>query len=296
MRWSTFDQAAPMVIAHRGASGVRPEHTMEGYALALTQSADVIEPDLVPSADGVLFARHEPDLARSTDIFSRPGFADRQRDGAWYSDEMLASELDTLRALQPVAGRSNGYDGQFALPRWSEIIAWAGRMAQSRGATVTLYPELKHPSALARRDADPVPAFVESVAALPSGVAVWVQCFEVEPLRRVFEATGLPCALLLDAHADWRAAIHAHGAWIKRIAVHKRLLRTASGVDTGLVIAAHAAGLCVDGWTFRDDKVPDGVAGIREEITAAMQLGVDGLFCDFPATAVAARKSLEAGG
>jgi glycerophosphoryl diester phosphodiesterase len=267
---------------------------MEGYALALTQNADVVEPDLVPSADGVLFARHEPDLARSSDIFQRPEFAERQRDGAWYSDELLASELDTLRALQPFPGRSNAFDGQFAFPRWHEIVTWAARMAKTRGSTVTLYPELKHPSALARRDVDPVPMFIESVLALPPGVAVWVQCFEVEPLRRVFDATGLPCALLLDGKADWRAAITTHGNWLARLAVHKRLLPAASGKDAGLVAAAHDAGLRVDAWTFRDDAIGDGYATIQEELVAAMQLGVDGLFCDFPGTAVATRDKLAA--
>lgn len=294
MRWNTFEQTAPIVIAHRGASGLRPEHTMEGYALALNQGADVIEPDLVPSADGILFARHEPNLARSTDIFSRPEFADRQRDGAWHSEELLAAELDTLRALQPFSGRSVAFDGQFAVPRWSNIVAWAARMAQARAATVTLYPELKHPAALARRDVDPVPAFIASVADLPPGVAVWVQCFEVEPLRRVHQATGLPCALLLDVEADWRAAIKAHGSWLARIAVSKHSLRTASGQDSGLIAAAHGAGLRVDAWTFRDDAVADGHAGIQQEIAAAMRLGVDGVFCDFPATGLAVRAGLAA--
>jgi glycerophosphoryl diester phosphodiesterase len=296
MPWNTLDQSAPVVIAHRGASGLRPEHTMEGYALALAQGADVIEPDLVPSADGVLFARHEPNLARSTDIFSRPEFAERQRDGAWHSDDLLAVELDTLRAQQPYPGRSLAFDGQFALPRWTGMIAWAARMAQSRGSPVALYPEIKDPSALARRDSDPVPAFIESVAGLPVDVTVWVQCFEVEPLRRVFAATRLPCALLLNAEADWRAAIKAHASWLARIAVNKRLLRTASGQDAGLVAAAHSAGLRVDAWTFRDDAVGDGYAGIEDELAAAMRLGVDGLFCDFPATALALRNRLQASG
>jgi len=295
MPWNTFDQTAPIVIAHRGASGLRPEHTIEGYSLALSQGADVIEPDLVPSADGVLFARHEPNLARSTDVFLRPEFAERQRDGAWHSDELLAVELDTLRALQPFPGRSDGHDRQFALPRWSAIIDWAARMARSRGSAVTLYPEIKEPSALARRDSDPVPAFIESVTHLPDNVIVWVQCFEAEPLRRVHDATGLPCALLLDSRADWRMAIKANSAWLARAAVSKKLLTTGNGQASGVVEAAHAAGLRVDAWTFRDDSVGEGYANVEDELVAAMRLGIDGLFCDFPATGLAARKRLEAG-
>jgi glycerophosphoryl diester phosphodiesterase len=206
---------------------------------------------------------------------------------------LLAVELDTLRALQPYPGRSVAHDGKFALPRWSSIIDWAAGMAQSRGSTVALYPEIKEPSALARRDSDPVPAFIESVADLPRDVTVWVQCFEVEPLRRVHDATGLPCALLLDSRADWRKAIEANSAWLARVAISKRVLRTTAGEDAGVIAAAHAAGLCVDAWTFRDDAIGESYASIEEELVAAMRLGVDGLFCDFPATALALRKRLE---
>jgi len=266
---------------------------MEGYALALTQGADVIEPDLVPSADGVLFARHEPNLARSTDVVARPEFAERQRDGAWHSDDLLAVELDTLRALQPYPGRSVAHDGKFALPRWTAVIAWAARMAQSRGSAVALYPEIKEPSALARRDSDPVPAFIASVAELPRDVTVWVQCFERDALRRVHDATGLPCTLLLDSKADWRAAIKANSAWLARIAVSKRLLPAKTGDDAGVVTAAHDAGLRVDAWTFRDDAVGEGYASVEDELAIAMRLGVDGLFCDFPATGLAVRKRLQ---
>jgi glycerophosphoryl diester phosphodiesterase len=208
---------------------------------------------------------------------------------------LLAVELDTLRALQPYPGRSDGHDRQFAPPRWSAIIDWAARMARSRGSAVTLYPEIKEPSALARRDSDPVPAFIESVTHLPDNVIVWVQCFEAEPLRRVHDATGLPCALLLDSRADWRMAIKANSAWLARAAVSKKLLTTGNGQDSGVVEAAHAAGLRVDAWTFRDDSVGEGYANVEDELVAAMRLGIDGLFCDFPATGLAARKRLEAG-
>ena len=101
MSWDTLDRSPPLIIAHRGASGLRPEHTLEGYALALEQGADVIEPDLVPSADGVLFARHDAGLARSTDIAAREAFRMRQRDGDWPCDSLAASEMDSLRAVQP---------------------------------------------------------------------------------------------------------------------------------------------------------------------------------------------------
>lgn len=292
MSWSTLGGGPPQIIAHRGVSGLLPEHTLVAYALALGQGADVIEPDLVPSRDGVLVARHEPALARSTDIAGRPHFAARKRGEDWLSIDFDAAELDTLRAVQPFPGRDRAYDGLHRVPRFTEILRWAELAAAERGRPVILYPEIKHPMELAAAGHDPVPRFIDAVADLPPGVEVWVQCFEPGPLRRVYDATGLKCCLLLDKHADWRAALAAHGAWLFSLGADKRLLVDQAGRPSGLVEVAHAAGVRVDAWTFRDDAVAPGFARIEDELTAAMRMGVDGLFCDFPATAIAAREGL----
>ncbi|MBB5014281.1 glycerophosphodiester phosphodiesterase family protein [Rehaibacterium terrae] len=289
MNWRTLTGAAPEVIAHRGASGERPEHTLAAYALALAQGADVIEPDLVPSRDGVLFARHEQSLGRSTDISRRPEFAARRRDDDWYSIDFDAAELDTLRAVQPFPGRSRAHDGRHPLVRFADLLRWASQAAAARGRAVTLYPELKHPAELAAQGHDPVPPFLDAMRVRPPGVALRVQCFDVEALRRVHEATGLPCVLLLEADADWRGAISTHRDWLAGIAPDKRALTDSAGRDSELVATAHAAGLRVDAWTFRDDAVGEGCADIEDELCAAMTRGVDGLFCDFPATALAVR-------
>src|SRR3546814_16696836 len=111
-------------------------------------------------------------------------------------------------------------------------------------------------------------------------------CSSDLPLYRVYLATGLPCALLLDADDDWQTAVAAHGSWLSRLGVNKRLL------TSGLVADAHSRGLRVDAWTFRDDALGAGFAGIADEMQAAMRNGVDGLFCAFPATGVAARAAL----
>lgn len=295
MKWHTLSGAPPQVIAHRGASGLRPEHTLEGYALALGQGADIIEPDLVPSRDGVLFARHEPTLARSTDIAARPEFAGRRRGEDWVSIDFDATELDTLRAVQPYPGRNRAYDGRHAIPRFSDIQRWAERAAAERGRAVILFPEIKHPTELAKTGHDPLPLFVEAVSAPPAGIEVWVQCFEPEPLRQVFDATGMNGCLLLDKDADWRAVIAQHSDWLFSLGASKRLLVDASGQPTGLIEAAHTAGLRIDAWTFRDDAVARGFARVEDELAAAMRLGVDGLFCDFPATGIAVRAALAVG-
>jgi glycerophosphoryl diester phosphodiesterase len=295
MAWRTLDGSAPRIIAHRGASGLRPEHTLEGYALALAQGADIVEPDLVVSADGVLFARHDPGLARSTDIRLRPQFAARREQGDWPCDRFDADEIDQLRAIQPNPARSAEFDRRWPPPRWPAVLAWAQQAAQERGEPVLVYPEIKHPALFESRGVDAVQAFIASMAAARTGVEVWVQCFDAPALRRVHEATGLRCSLGVSAGADWRASLRDHGDWLSGLVASKELLHGFGGVDSGLVAAAHADGLRVDAYTFRDDQVGKGHAGIGEELEAAMRAGVDGLFCDFPATAIAVRARLSAG-
>jgi glycerophosphoryl diester phosphodiesterase len=290
-RWPTRDGREPEIIAHRGASGHRPEHTLAAYELGLEQGADVIEPDLVPSRDGVLFCRHDPGLARSTDVARRAAWAARRVDGDWPVHRFDAVEIDALGAIQPFPGRSPRHDGEQPPLRFEAAIAWAARAAAARGREVVLYPEIKHPLEFAAAGVDPLPSFEQAVARLPAGVAIRVQCFDAAPLRRIAEATGLPCTLLLAADADWRAALAGHGGWLAALGIDKQLL----GED-GLLAAAHARGLRVDAWTFRDDRVAAGHRTIDDELCAALRSGADGLFCDFPDTALRVRAALSAGG
>lgn len=291
MRWATLDGKPPQIIAHRGSSGLWPEHVLPGYAQALADGADIVEPDLVPSRDGVLFCRHDPTLGRSTDIAQRREFAGRQREGDWPVDALDAAEIDQLRAIQPWPGRSTVHDRQHAAPRFSALLDWAGEQASARGQRIVLYPEIKHPTFFADRGLDPVPLFADALQRRPSGVDVLLQCFEAAPLRRAFKATGCQPALLVDSGADPRALLAEHGDWLAGLALSKRHL---AGPDApALIEAIHRRGLRVDAWTFRDDAVGEGFSRIEDELTAAMRLGVDRLFCDFPATAVAVRAALQ---
>lgn len=294
MTWKTLDAQPPQVIAHRGASGLLPEHTLVAYALGLGQGADVIEPDLVPTRDGALIARHEPDLARSTDVFDRGEFLHLKRDGDWWSTDFTLEEIRHLRARQPFEGRSDRHDGYHAVPSWRDVLDWAAQAALERGRTVSLYPELKHPARFAASGLDPVRLFADSVRSVPAGVDVRVQCFDAEALKRVHESTGLDCTLLLAHGTDWRAAIAAHRDWLWGLGVDKRLLWSAPGRGSGLVEAAHAASLRVHPWTYRDDRVGEGHIDVRDELRVALRSGVDGVFCDFPATGVAVRESFRA--
>ena len=217
------------------------------------------------------------------------------------------AQIARLRALQPFPGRPPEFDRQFGIPDFRALLQWAGTAARQRGQRIRLYPELKQPARFAALGLDPVPAFLDALDACPPEVEIWLQCFELDALRRVGERCAVPLFLLLDAGADWRAAIAAAdsglavsglaesrpaGARIAGFGVHKSLLWDETR-PSGLIDAAHARGLAVHAWTYRDDRVdsdPSRAFGdIEQELSATFQLGVDGVFCDFPATAVAVR-------
>ena len=287
--WNTLDAAPTRIIAHRGASGPMPEHTLAAYALAWEQGADVIEPDLVVSRDGQLIIRHDRQLSRSTDITRLPQFATRLCEGDWWIEQFSREELAQLRAVQPFAQRDPSHDGQWPIPEFGDALIWAEGVARQR-APLRLYPELKHPAYFAELGIDPVPRFIEAVRGVdPMQVELWVQCFELVPLRRVRESTGLPVFLLLDEHADWRDALDRHAAELDGFGVAKALLHDGSGRPSGLVREAHARGSQVHAWTYRDDVLPLGVDCVEDELDFAFAQGVDAVFCDFPATGVARR-------
>jgi len=142
----------PLVIAHRGASGHRPEHTVAAYTLAVEMGADFIEPDLVSTKDGVLVARHENDIGGTTDVAEK--FPDRKArkviDGdtltGWFTEDFTLAELRTLRAKERLPFRSHAYDGRYAIPTFDEVLALADSLGRARGRVVGVYPETKHPT------------------------------------------------------------------------------------------------------------------------------------------------------
>jgi glycerophosphoryl diester phosphodiesterase len=147
----TSPLSAPIVIAHRGASGSRPEHTLAAYDLAIDQGADFIEPDLVPTRDDVLVARHENAIGGTTDVAAHPEFAGRRTtktiDGQtltdWFVEDFTLAELKTLRAkerLPQLRAGNTAFDGTFEVATLAEIIALAKRRH------VGIYPETKHPT------------------------------------------------------------------------------------------------------------------------------------------------------
>jgi glycerophosphoryl diester phosphodiesterase len=302
----------PVIIAHRGASGERPEHTIEAYRLAIEQGADFIEPDLVMTRDGVLVARHDPWLSDSTDVAERPEFADRKRtvispEGEavtdWWSWDFTLAELATLRAKQVRAGRPTEFDGQFSIPTYDDIVALMVEEQRRTGRGVGMYPETKWPVEHAREGLDMEEAMVSAL--YRSGWAgrnspVIVQSFEPEILKRLNARVEVRLVQLVYP-LGWlpggepSVSLEALTEYADGVGPYKALvLDPQSGEPTDYTRRAKALGLVVHPWTFRDDDKPAWAATPEDEIRAALAAGVDGVFTDFPATGVRARADVGA--
>ncbi len=233
---ATLTGQRPIVIGHRGASGYRPEHTLEAYREAVRQGANFIEPDLVLTKDGVPIARHEPLFGATavngvpvpvpneyttTNIFDRPEFADRLRtrnlDGTlitgYWSDDFTLAEVKTLRARERIPNLRPGntaYDNLYEIPTLQEVIDVAKQESLLNGRTIGVYPETKHPTFFAANAANrtsPV-RFEDAVVSIlhanygnSAAAPVFLQSFEVSNLQYLRTQTSIPLVQLLNAAA-----------------------------------------------------------------------------------------------
>jgi len=199
----------PLIIAHRGASGYRPEHTLASYDLAIGMGADYIEPDVVATKDGELICRHEPMLSGTTDIADHPEFASRKRtiavDGHsitdFFASDFTLAEIKTLRARQAFAERDQTYNGRFEVPTLKEVIGLVRNHAKTTGKTVGLYIETKHP--LLHRAAglpleERLIAILSEAGLNTAQSPVFLQSFEADSLKRLKALSPLPRVQLLD--------------------------------------------------------------------------------------------------
>lgn len=306
--------AQVLVIAHRGASGERPEHTRAAYELAIDQGADFIEPDLVMSKDGVLVVRHENALSDTTDVADRPEFADRHRtqliDGRevtdWFSEDFTWAELRTLKARERLPQiRSTAFDGLEGLMTFEEVLNLAEAASVRTGRRVGVIPEMKHPGHFASIGLPIEPAVARVLAArglAGADAPVIVQSFEVgalktldglieTPLMLLASPVGGPAdlpgttyaALLTDAGLA-EVATYADWIGVEASLVVPRV-QGAAGPATDLPARAHAAGLKVGVWTLRkeDGFLPSDhrgdLSGWFGRFAAA---GVDAVFTDNP--------------
>ena len=205
----TLDGKPPLVIAHRGASGYLPDHTLEAYRRAIELGADFIEPDLVSTRDGVLVARHEPMLGGTTDVAERPEFADRKRtlnvDGVatedWFAGDFTLAEIKTLRARQPLEERDQSFNGKFEIPTLQEVIDLAKSESARTGRTIGIAPETKHPTfhaALGLPIEDRLLETLEAAGWAEKTSPVVIQSFETANLKYLRTRTKARLAQLVD--------------------------------------------------------------------------------------------------
>jgi glycerophosphoryl diester phosphodiesterase len=299
-------QSGPLVIGHRGASGYRPEHTLESYRLAIEMGVDFIEPDLVSTKDGVLIARHENEIGSTTDVADK--FPDRKRtktvDGqnvtGWFSEDFTLAEIKTLRARERLAFRSHAYDGKFAIPTFDEVIELAQRMGKERRRAIGVYPETKRPTYFRELSLPLEGKLLESLQRHgwnDRAAPVFIQSFETENLRQLRKQTTVRLIQLINAPAVVDDdALRKIAEYADGIGPDKRLLIPVNAdgslaPPTDLVARAHARHLLVHVWTVRIEKefLPAGYHGdVGAEFDALRRLGVDGVFSDFPDLAVKA--------
>jgi len=328
--------ARPIIIAHRGASGLRPEHTLAAYRLAIEQGADFIEPDLVMTKDDVLVIRHENEISTTTDVADHAEFADRRTSKAidgrlvtgWFTEDFTLAELKTLRARErlPQLRPANTLWVDEPIATFDEALA----LVQASKRPVGIYPETKHPTYFASLGKPMERPLLDALARegfAGAGDPVFIQSFEVSNLKALRTMTKLRLVQLIDAEEPpfdqvetgsglgvaamtTPAGLQAIAGYADAIGPAKLLIepRDATGhalAPTALVDDAHAAGLLVHAWTFRQENIflaagdhegedQGGHGDAAAEYRRFFRHGVDGLFSDFPAEAVAARSAEQA--
>ncbi|MFC5285647.1 glycerophosphodiester phosphodiesterase [Actinokineospora guangxiensis] len=280
-------QAEPLVIGHRGASGYRPEHTLAAYELAARMGAEYVEPDLVITKDGVLVARHEPEIGGTTDVAGRPEFAGRKvtkdLDGVqvtgWWTEDFTLAELKTLNAVEripDVRQQNTVYNGRYEVPTLQEVIDLTRRLSRELRREIGIYPETKHPTYFQRLGLALEPELVrvlERNGLNRPGAKVFVQSFEVANLKWLDRRLRVPLVQLTSASGrpyDFTASGDPRTyrdlmtpAGLREVSTYADGLgpakdsvipRDASGnlaQPTSLVRDAHRVGLEVHPYTFR---------------------------------------------
>ncbi|HZB47494.1 MAG TPA: glycerophosphodiester phosphodiesterase, partial [Mycobacteriales bacterium] len=266
------------------------EHTLASYELAIRMGADVIEPDLVTTRDGVLVARHEPEISTTTDVADHPEFAARRTtksvDGVpttgWFTEDFTLRELRTLRAkerIPQIRPRNTLYDGRYQVPTLQEVIDLAKRASRQYGRTIGIAPETKHPTYFRAMGLPLEPALVRTLqrnGLNRPNARVWVQSFEVSnlvaldrvlrvQLVQLTSATGAPYDFVVSGDPRTYADLITP-AGLREVARYADVLgpakdqivpRDATGAllsPTTLVRDAHRAGLDVVPYTFRNEN------------------------------------------
>ncbi|MBD2597412.1 glycerophosphodiester phosphodiesterase [Nostoc spongiaeforme FACHB-130] len=315
----------PIIIAHRGASGYRPEHTLAAYELAINCGADYIEPDLVSTQDGVLIARHENEISETTNVAKHPEFAERRTtkiiDGesktGWFTEDFTLSEIKTLRAKEriPQLRQQNTiYDDLCEIPTLQEIIDLAKNYSKQLGRNIGIYPETKHPTYFRNINLALEEPLLATLGYQKENVPIYIQSFEVSNLQDLAQKTHLPLVQLINltgqpydfvVSGDIRtytdlvtqSGLEEIAKYAQTIGIHKDILVPRDDQNqlrspTSVVANAHATNLQVHAWTFRNEDyfLPlDFQGNPQGEYELFFSLGVDGVFSDFSDTALSVR-------
>ena len=290
---SAYAAGDKIVIAHRGASGYLPEHTLESYTMGYALGADYIEPDLAMTKDGLFVCMHDNQLERTTDVKEK--FPDRKReDGHWYVADFVLSEIKELRNREYQPKRFPTTSAICQVPTFEEVIELVQGLNQSTGRNVGIYPELKSP-AWHRQEGLPMEeAFLKVLdhyGYRGKDAKIFVQCFEAETLKKLRNElkSELPQIFLVGDAKEAAALLTPEGldairAFAEGIGPAKALIEA----DPGIVKRAHERGLVVHPYTFRSDQfVPPKYGTMEKELTQFyFTYDVDGVFTDFPDKAV----------
>ncbi|MBZ9643169.1 glycerophosphodiester phosphodiesterase [Streptomyces sp. PSKA30] len=282
----------PTIVAHRGASGYRPEHTLGSYQLALDMGADIVEAgDLVPTKDGHLVCRHEPEIGGTTDVADHPEFADRKAtkvlDGVsttgWFTEDFTLAELKTLRATERIpANRPHNtlYNGRWEIPTFEEVLQWQEEQTRRRGRQVWIYPELKHPTYFRKLGLgleERVAKVLRKYGRNKWNSPVILQSFEPTSIQRLNKLVDNPLVVLLSGASTrpWdfvetgdprTVADLIKPAGLREIASYAQgigptldliIPKDAAGnltEPTTLVTDAHKVGLVLHPWTLRNEN------------------------------------------
>ncbi len=325
----------PIIIAHRGASGYRPEHTIEAYQLAIEMGADFIEPDLVSTKDGVLIARHEVNITDTTDVTHHSEFAfrhttkiiDGKKETGWFADDFTLAEIKTLKAIQRLKFRDQSFNGLFEIPTFQEIINLVKQVKTDTGKKVGIYPETKHPSyhdSVGLSLEEPLVKLLKDNQFCDRH-RLFIQSFEVSNLQKLRSLIDVPLVQLLKAEgiekdgtlietqpydfvisgdsrtykdlrtpaglADIATYADAIGPW-KRMIISVDETNKILLLPTSLINDAHDVGLLVHTFTFRNENAylaTNYNGNPHLEYQQFFDLGVDGVFSDFPDTAILSR-------
>jgi len=316
---SAGEPSRPLVIAHRGASGERPEHTLAAYELAIDQGADYVEPDLVVTKDLVLVARHENELSGTTDVASREEFEhlrrektiDGRRVAGWFAEDFTLAELRTLRVRERVGNirpANTAFNGLYQVPTFAEIVRLVRAKEAETGRTIGLYPELKHPTFLLEAEGiDMVDLMLRELRDLgiAPDAALYIQSFEVGTLRRLDQRSDFKLVQLIHPEGgpvdepDMRYAEMVSASGLAEVAQYADgigpwlgyVLDPDTMQPTGLVERARSEGLTVHPWTLRTENgfLPAALQGEGGPASdgrydalwrAAIASGADGFFVD----------------